>query len=138
MSTFGKSLRVRSPVGPVFRVDGAKVRKVDPDGIGGWHKAVYPKLVPGNEIWIEKLAGGADEERKILAHEMIEIALMRTRGWTYQRAHDTANRSERRLRNGDCPLKVFVAVLKRHFPRRYQPYAVETAEGMYRAYKAYR
>jgi hypothetical protein len=135
---FGKSFRIHSPVGPVFRVDGAKVRAADVDGVGGWHGLVYPKLVPREEVWIEHMAGGPVEERYLLAHEMVEIALMRILKWGYQRAHDAANRAERKLRAGACPLKVFTAVLRRHMPGRYQLDVERAADHFYRAYKRYR
>jgi hypothetical protein len=119
-------------------VNGAKVRAVDPDGIGGWHHAVYPKLVPKNEIWIEKLAGGAKEERFILAHEMIEIALMRIRGWKYQRAHDVANRFERKLRAGEKPREVFTAAMRIHLPRRHRADTGVVGHNMAVAYEDYK
>lgn len=135
---FDKSLRIQCPVGPVYRVNGAKVRKVDPDGVAGWHKGAYPRLVPGQEIWIEKMDDGPKEERHILAHEMVEIALMRILGWKYQRAHDTANRAEKKLRAGENPLKVFTAVLRRHMPGRYQMDVERVAKDFDRAYRRYR
>jgi hypothetical protein len=138
VARFDKSFRLQSPVGPVYRVNGAKVRKVDPDGIGGWHRAPYPRLVPGNEIWIEKLVGGADEERKILAHEMTEILLMKVRRWKYQRAHDAANRVERALRKGRPPAKVFASFMKRHFPRATDAAEIMIGTAMLEAYEAYR
>lgn len=135
---FGKRFILHSPVGPVFRVDGAKVRAADVDGVGGWHGLVYPKLVPGEEVWIERMAGGPREERYLLAHEMVEIALMRILKWGYQRAHNAANRAERKLRAGACPLKIFTAVLRRHMPGRYQLDVERVANDFYRAYKGYR
>ncbi len=138
MARFEKSFRIQSPVGPVYRVNGAKVRKVDPDGIGGWHRAVYPTLVPGNEIWIEKLVGGANEERKILAHEMTEILLMKTRKWKYQRAHDAANRVERSLRKGRSAAKVFASFMKKHFPRALDATEIMIGTALLEAYESYR
>ena len=137
MARFGKSFRVRSPVGPVYRVDGAKVRRKHTDFIGGGHALVYG-FVPGEEVWVEKMAGGAVEERYLLAHEMVEIALMRILGWKYDRAHAAANRAERRLRKDDCPLKVFTAVLRRHMPGRYQLDVDRVALQFHKAYKGYR
>lgn len=122
----------------MYRVDGAKVRRVEVDGVAGWHALVYPKLVPRDEVWIEKLAGGPAEERKILAHEMVEIALMRILGWKYQRAHDTANRAERRLRKGDNPLRVFTAVLRRHMPSRYRLDVERCAAAFTKTYLRYK
>jgi hypothetical protein len=135
---FGKRFVIQSPVGPVFRVDGAKVRAADVDGVGGWHGLVYPKLVPKEEVWIEHMTGGAVEERYLLAHEMVEIALMRILKWGYQRAHDAANRAERKLRAGAPPLAVFTAVLRRHMPGRYQLDVERVAQDFYKAYRSYR
>ncbi len=138
MARFDKSFRVRSLVGPVYRVNGAKVRKASIDGAAGWHGLVYPSLVPRNEVWIEKLVGGAKEERFILAHEMTEILLMRVRKWKYQRAHDAANRVERSLRKGRCPAKVFAAFMKRHFPRATDAAEIMVGAALLEAYRGYR
>ncbi len=138
MARFDKSFRVMSPVGPVYRVNGAKVRKASVNGAAGWHRLAYPGLVPGKEVWLEKLVGGANEERFILAHEMTEILLMRLHGWKYPRAHAAANRAERALRNGAGAAGVFTRFIKRHFPRA-QPDAVAAVSArLLHAYKAYR
>jgi hypothetical protein len=117
-NSFGKQFILNSPMGPVYRVNGAKVRNHTVDGAAGWHNLVYPKLVPGNEIWIERLVGGPKEEKFILAHEMMEIALMRIRKWKYQRAHDMANKYEAKLRAGACPDKTFLHFFQHHIPWR--------------------
>jgi hypothetical protein len=138
MARFDKSFRVLSPVGPVYRVNGAKVRKASIDGAAGWHGLVYPGLVPKKEIWIEKMVGGANEERFILAHEMTEILLMRVRKWKYQRAHDAANRVERALRKGSNAFLVFSRFIKRYFPRAHPDAVTRTGAELAEAYQSYR
>lgn len=137
MARFDKSFRVMSPVGPVYRVNGAKVRRKHVDMIGGAHRLVPYDFVPGNEIWIEKLTGGAKEERFILAHEMTEILLMRVRKWKYQRAHDAANRVERALRKGANAYLTFSRFIKRHFPSAHPDAAARTSSELVEAYQDY-
>jgi hypothetical protein len=136
--SFGKQFVIQTLLGPVYRVSGRAVRRKHPDGIGGWHrKAGYP-FIRGTEIWIEKMADGAPEERFLLAHELTEILLIIVHKWTYQKAHDAANRYEKRLRNGECPKKVFDSYLKHYYPKAAASVREKYLEAFYRAYKRYR
>lgn len=116
MSRFGKSLRVRSPLGNVYRVDGTSLRRKHTDFIGGGHRRVYA-FVPGEDVWIEKMNAGPKEERYLLAHEMTEILLMRVHKWKYEPAHAVANRVEKKLRRGGTPSSVFACYVRHYFPR---------------------
>lgn len=81
--------------------------------IGGGNPYIYD-FVPFEEIWLEDL-GDTDDMRKIFAHEMIESILMRDLGWTYDRAHDVANKAEGALRKGLNPGIVFGWFAKKYF-----------------------
>lgn len=111
-----KTFRLTTLVGRVYNVDGVAMRQKRALAIGGGHHLVY-RWVPRNEVWIERMRGGARDERCILAHEMAEILLMRVRGWSYDRAHDAANRVEQQLRAGRDANATFARFVKRYFPR---------------------
>jgi hypothetical protein len=132
-----KSLRIRSVLGNVYRVDGNKIRKKHTDFIGGGHKAVY-SFIPGKEVWVEKMAAGAIEERYLLAHEMTEILLMKVHKWKYDRAHNAANKIEKKLRKSGCPDAIFLAYVKRYFPRASAATATATGALLAKAYRSYR
>ena len=80
----------------VFFVSGFAVRSNHKtDFSQGGHGYVY-KWIPKDEIWIE------DEEREevapILAHEYVEMAMMRDLGMSYEDAHAIASKVEKHFR----------------------------------------
>ena len=80
----------------VFFVSGFAVRSSHKTGFSqGGHGYVY-KWIPKDEIWIE------DEEREevapILAHEYVEMAMMRDLGIPYEDAHAIASKVEKHFR----------------------------------------
>ena len=78
-------------------VNGMAIRnKKDIDfGLGGNHYAY--RYIPKNEIWIEKII--SPRERKfIIAHEIIERHMMDKYKYPYQKAHNIANKLEKRFR----------------------------------------
>jgi hypothetical protein len=100
----------------IYKIDGNQVRNtLDVEFIGGGHNLVYP-FIPENEIWIETLEG-ADDQRFILAHELVEIFLMRHLGWPYKKAHNVANKTEDKLRHGGDPEVVFDEFCKEYFKK---------------------
>ncbi len=111
-----KTFRLTTPVGRVYNVNGAAVRRRHAVVIGGGHSLVY-SWVPTGEVWIERMRGGRRDERNILAHEMTEILLMRYKDWSYDRAHNEANRIEQRLRKGTPAPIVFKDFLRKRFRR---------------------
>lgn len=131
-----KQFKLMSPVGRVYTVDGAAVRKKHPDFIGGSHNLV-DSFVPKHEVWIERMCGGWREERFLLAHEMTEIVLMMVRRWPYEKAHAAANVAEQRLRAGACPDKVFIEFLGEHFPNGDPEAAVNLGSSLTQSYRKY-
>lgn len=98
----------------IYRVDGSAVREhIDTDFIGGGHALVY-RWCAEDEIWIEKMRGGRTEEAFLLAHEMVEVLLMRHRRWKYTLAHAKATSIERVLREGADPGWVFDLFVRRY------------------------
>jgi hypothetical protein len=134
--TLDKQLKLMSPVGRVYAVNGAAVREKHTDFIGGGHHAVYP-WIPAHEVWIERMRHGHLEERFLLAHEMAEIVLMQVRKWAYDKAHDAANVVEQRLRVGTNPEVVFGEFVAEHFPRADGGAAASLAESLARSYDKY-
>lgn len=84
-------------------VDGGKVRdNLSTEFVLGGHHYRY-NFIPEDEIWIERLIADDQDRLAIIAHEIIERALMKSRGMKYDAAHETANKFEiamRRLRRG--------------------------------------
>jgi hypothetical protein len=81
----------------VWIVDGLRVRSTyKTDYTEGGHGYVYP-WVPKNEIWIEK-ALDRGEMSFIVAHEYIELRLMRDEKLDYDRAHECCSEMEFDLR----------------------------------------
>jgi superfamily II DNA or RNA helicase len=77
-------------------VDGVAVRNTfSSEFIGGGHHLIYD-WIPEGEVWIDTEVPEADRG-KILFHELLEIGLMR-QGWSYDDAHDSANKFEDVLR----------------------------------------
>lgn len=94
----------------VYLVNGKGVRdNHKTDFSQGGHGYVYD-WIPKNEIWIE------DEEREemapILAHEYIEMVLMKESGWKYLRAHEMASDIEQHLRKKNLTMKGIDRVVK--------------------------
>jgi hypothetical protein len=80
----------------VWTVDGRLIRSVfDLDFTAGGHDHVY-EFIPDDEVWIDNDTSEA-ERPYALVHELHERNLMQ-QGWTYSRAHASANRLERRCR----------------------------------------
>lgn len=90
--------KLRSGV-TVWIVNGRLVRSgFDLDFTAGGHDLVYSRFVPQREVWIDDDA--AEGERPfILIHELRERDLM-SKGWSYNNAHDSANRFESACRRG--------------------------------------
>jgi hypothetical protein len=83
----------------VWRVDGCVVRSFyKTDYTEGGHGYVYP-WVPKNEIWVEK-ALHEEEVPYIVAHEHLELRLMRDKGLPYDEAHEICVGVELNLRQG--------------------------------------
>jgi hypothetical protein len=62
-----------------------------------WQK--YAKFIPENEIWIDELHKIKPEDFKgILRHENTERNLMKYHNYSYDKAHDIANKAEIKLR----------------------------------------
>jgi hypothetical protein len=131
-----KVFRLTSPVGRVYKVNGAAVRKRYAPFVAGGHPLVY-SYVPDGEIWLERMKGGRRDERNILAHEMTEILLMRFKDWGYDRAHNEANRVEQLLRKGTPPLAVFKRFLRKRFRRGSPEHRDELAAELTRVYEQY-
>jgi hypothetical protein len=86
----------------VWVVDGRLVRSAfDLDFIAGGHDLVY-NYVPAQEVWIDNDTLEA-ERLYIVLHELHERNLME-QGWTYERAHASANRLEVRCRRRPAAL----------------------------------
>ncbi len=131
-----KEFRMLSAFGRIYTVDGARVRKKRTVFIGGGHHLIYP-WVPKGEIWIERMKGGWREERFILAHELTEIVLMVWRGWSYDKAHDAANKAEHELRTGGDPRSVFQSFVGGYFPRATPEGANTVVDNLTRVFEKY-
>jgi hypothetical protein len=80
----------------VWIVDGRLVRSVfNLDYTAGGHDYVY-EFIPDGEVWIDNDLSEA-ERPYALVHELYERGLME-QGWTYNRAHEAANKLEKRCR----------------------------------------
>jgi len=100
----------------IFQVDGVSIRNnIMVDFIGGGHHLVYD-FIPENEIWIE-YSHGPDEQRMILAHELVEHLLMKHKGIKYNEAHNKANNVEAKLRSGEEPEEVFSEFCHENFKK---------------------
>ncbi len=117
MKKIKKEFRVNAPSGvKVYTVCGPQVRSVYTDWIGGSHWFADPKLVPKDEIWIERMRT-REEEKFILAHEMSEYPLMKYLKFSYDKAHAAANVVEKKLRNGHDPVSAFFTHLQTYWPK---------------------
>jgi hypothetical protein len=88
----------------VFVVDGDVVcRDLFPNFIMGGNDERY-RFNPENEIWIDNRIG-IEELEYTIVHELVERDLMRTKGWTYDRAHREGGLAiEKKLRDRDARL----------------------------------
>lgn len=100
----------------IFQVDGESIRNdVKADFIGGGHHLVYT-FIPENEIWIE-YGHSMDDQRKILAHELVEYMLMKHKSMRYIEAHNKANKLEAKLRSGEEPEDIFTHFCHENFEK---------------------
>jgi hypothetical protein len=84
----------------IKRVDGREVRtKYDSDFSQAGHHYRY-NFVPENEIWIENRLD-KKEQAYCLFHELIEMTLMKDRGYDYEKAHQIAKNYEDQIRSQD-------------------------------------
>ena len=94
----------------VYLVSGKAVRdNYKTDFSQGGHGYVYD-WIPKNEIWIEDEE--KDEIAPILAHEYIEMVLMKESGWKYPKAHEMASDIEQQLRKKNLTMKGIDKVVK--------------------------
>ncbi len=88
----------------VWYVRGDIIRQyLDPHFVFGGHDLIYGDYIPKRTIWIDV----CQDEREVpfsLHHEIFERALME-KGWTYNKAHAAATRSELALRLEEYRLK---------------------------------
>lgn len=85
----------------IWIVDGAKVvRELYPYFVMGGNDQRY-RFNPDGDVWIDNRIGVIELEYTI-GHELIERKLMRTKGMTYDNAHNRGLALERRLRAGDA------------------------------------
>jgi hypothetical protein len=136
-----KAFVLKTFLGPVYRFSGKGLRhrgRSQCDGVGGYHRRAGYAFIPGDEIWIEKMADGVTEERYLLGHEMMEILVMRVRKWGYQKAHDAITPFELRLRKEECPEKVFRAYIAKFFPKATPTGARMALAGLMHGYRRYR
>jgi hypothetical protein len=83
----------------VWLVKGSVVRSLyKSDYTEGGHGYVYP-WVPKGQIWVETTLDRR-ELPLVIAHEYIELRLMRDTGMEYDPAHETAAKVEYKLREG--------------------------------------
>ena len=80
----------------VVEVIGPQVRRHHVDYVEGGHGYIYP-WIPRDVIWAEKMLNRQDECCNAV-HKIREQRKMKYHGWSYDRAHDHANRVESRLR----------------------------------------
>lgn len=130
-----KAFRLLTDAGRAYAVDGAIVRsRLDVEFIGGGHP-LWRRYVPAGELWIEQRLRGTDGGC-ILAHEMIEWLLMRSKGYTYERAHDYANDLEADIRRGILEkerLEGLMDICRVHVRRFFKSGAEPFADGIARA-----
>jgi Mn-dependent DtxR family transcriptional regulator len=120
-NTIPKEFHDDGPEGTkIFCVDGPSIRNTykdfaKDDFIGGGHHYVY-KYIPDNEIWIEHMED-TEEQRKLLAHELVERMLMKHLGMKYESAHHIASGVEMELRANQEPEAAFDKFCKTHFKK---------------------
>lgn len=78
-------------------VDGTKVRDdIDKDFTMGGNPSRY-SYIPKGEMWVEKNLAPKDRVSTVV-HEAIEHRLMKNKGMPYEKAHDEANKSDKKVR----------------------------------------
>lgn len=91
----------------IYTVDGDKIRNAKGKGtkdcvdcmLGSHHFADH--WIPKKELWIERMLGGKEEEKKNLLHELVELILMEFKHGSYEHCHEIAKEFERRYRHGE-------------------------------------
>ena len=84
----------------VFIVDQELVQDLyKSDFCDGGNHSVY-HWIPKSELWLSD-ALDKKEMKYVLWHEWIECNLMKDKGWTYDKAHATASKTEWQLRKRD-------------------------------------
>lgn len=85
----------------VWIVDGAKVvRELYPAFVMGGNDQRY-RFNPNGDIWLDNRIGAIELEYT-LEHELIERRLMRTKGMTYDKAHEHGLAKESKMRAADA------------------------------------
>lgn len=100
LSGFYRGLVGRREGLDIWMVDGSKVAKdLYPEFIMGGNDQRY-RFNPLNEVWIDdRLA--CEEFEYTVAHELLEVRLMREKRWTYDKAHNCSLDLELTLRNAN-------------------------------------
>ena len=84
----------------IWVVDGSKVAKdIYPEFIMGGNDQRY-RFNPLNEVWIDDRLG-CDELEYTVAHELLEVQLMREKRYTYDKAHNRSLDLEKTLRDAN-------------------------------------
>lgn len=84
----------------IWIVDGNKIAgEIYPEWVMGGNDQRY-RFNPVDEIWIDDRIG-AEELGYTIEHELLERRLMQERGWSYDRAHNSALSLEKELRTRD-------------------------------------
>lgn len=79
-------------------VDGTKVRdNIDTDFTMGGNPSRY-SYIPKGEMWVENNLSNKDRVSTVI-HEAIEHRLMKNKGMSYEKAHDEANKSDKKVRD---------------------------------------
>lgn len=100
LSGFYRGLVGRREGLDIWMVDGSKVAKdLYPEFIMGGNDQRY-RFNPLNEVWLDDRLG-CDEMEYTLAHELLEVRLMREKRWTYDRAHNCSLDLEKTLRESN-------------------------------------
>ena len=109
----------------VYSINGAYIRdryadesigdRKGVDFLGGGHSAVYWKIIPEDEIWIEQNLHGRDRDAFIV-HEIEERQQMLGKGMDYSEAHnDYANKVEIEARENPHEMDEMLAeMLEKH------------------------
>lgn len=84
----------------VYEVDGAIIRNQWDEFLGGGNEMAY-QFVPKNEVWVDSSIKNHWDRVCFTWHEIIELLLMKYKGWKYTKAHLAANQSEHQLRSYD-------------------------------------
>jgi len=83
-------------IAKVKYVDGREVRDRNVDFVMGGHHLIF-NFIPHGEVWIENTFSKYDQHLTEV-HEQVEYFCMKD-DWSYENAHEFANRFEHKLRN---------------------------------------